>query len=591
MAPLTIADGGNAARAVDAAQLPAPRLKVGLFADTRLQPRAIVEAFAGIERSEYAQIVLVATCDAPQRPLHWAWRAWRSVDDRVFGADPDPAEMVDLAAHIPAALRIELPQSGSDAGYAEPWQSQVAQFGPQFGLDVAMVLGDLDPSALCSIARFGAWRLGAGRDDGPLDALDGFREVAEARPVTTAVLTARMATGEERVLCQSWLPTFAFSLTRNRGKLLRRAAQLPARALRDVQRNGLPATRAVAAEVAPAAARACDAPIASRAGGDSRAHLPRIGLSIGRRALQKLAHVDQWFLGYRFDSGDGGWLDDQPFHCVVPPRDRFWADPFPLERDGRYFIFFEELPFATGKGHISVIEAGRDGVVGEPVCALSQSYHLSYPFLLEHDGELFMIPETGENRRVELYRCIEFPHRWRFERALLTDVFCVDPTICRAFGRWWMFVNAANHPADVHDELHLYHAEDLLGPWLPHPANPVKSDARRARPAGALFARNGALFRPAQICVPRYGAGLSINEVLQLSPDAYAEREICRIAADESSGILGMHTLNRAGQLLVTDGFLRRGRLSRAVPRMLAPAHRGPGDDLVARCASTEHAA
>ena len=79
------------------------------------------------------------------------------------------------------------------------------------------------------------------------------------------------------------------------------------------------------------------------------------------------------------------------------------------------------------------------------------------------------------------------------------------------------------------DELYLFHARGLLDEWQPHARNPVRSDARCARPAGALYWRNGALYRPAQICVPRYGAGIALNRVLRLTPQTYAERQVERI--------------------------------------------------------------
>jgi hypothetical protein len=124
-----------------------------------------------------------------------------------------------------------------------------------------------------------------------------------------------------------------------------------------------------------------------------------------------------------------------------------------------------------------------------------------------------------------------------------------------------MFANAAAEQAQMFDdELHLFHADDLMGDWQPHRRNPVKSDARCARPAGQLVWRNGALLRPAQICVPRYGAGLSINRVLRLTPHDYAERQVERVLPARASGVLGLHTVNRAGDLTVIDAFARRRR-------------------------------
>jgi hypothetical protein len=172
------------------------------------------------------------------------------------------------------------------------------------------------------------------------------------------------------------------------------------------------------------------------------------------------------------------------------------------------------------------------------------------------------MPETARKRSVEAYRCIDFPLRWRLEKVLLDGVRLVDASFHRAPERWWMFANgAAGESAVFDDELHLFHAQRLLGDWQPHRRNPVKSDARSSRPAGALYWRNGALYRPAQICAPRYGAGVSINRVLRLSVQEYAERQVERILPQGQAGILGVHTVNRAGELTVIDVLARRRRI------------------------------
>ena len=72
--------------------------------------------------------------------------------------------------------------------------------------------------------------------------------------------------------------------------------------------------------------------------------------------------------------------------------------------------------------------------------------------------------------------------------------------------------------------------------------------------------RDGALYRPAQVCVPRYGAGLASQRVLKLTPQHYAERQVERLLADQSAGLFGLHTMNRAGDLTVVDAFARRRR-------------------------------
>ena len=125
-----------------------------------------------------------------------------------------------------------------------------------------------------------------------------------------------------------------------------------------------------------------------------------------RRAAEKALKLETWSIAYRFGPEEewNGSLDG--FFRLDPPSGWFWADPFSIERDGRYWIFFEELPLGAAKAHISVVEVRRDGTTWGPVKVLERPYHLSYPFLVEEDGALFMIPETADNGTVEIYRSV-----------------------------------------------------------------------------------------------------------------------------------------------------------------------------------------
>jgi hypothetical protein len=512
------------ARHAIAATPRAGKLRVGVFADRRLQPRWLVDAFLRIAASEFSEIVLVSAAEGAPASSPLAWQLYERLDRRLFGADP--SDGLDLATAFPlgAFRQYPLDLEGLD-------------------LDVAFALGEFDDTQLDGIARYGVWRF----------ALDGVREVAEGMPVTGSALHVRLRAGARpRLAYQSWTRTNPLSVARNRDPLLRKSTEFAWRALRELHRSGegwLEQCRPVEPQ-APASE-------SYLRGSD----IARIGTRLIARGVEKALAVEQWFLAWRFGrhslSGDL-----EGFTRLMPPQDRYWADPFVLEKNGRYFIFFEDLPFSAGKAHIAMIEVTREGAT-PPVKVLERDYHLSYPFLVEQDGELYMIPETGRNRTVEAYRCVDFPLRWRLERVLLDGPRLVDATFHRGTDRWWMFANAAAGGSRMFDdELHLFHADNLLGEWKPHPRNPVKSDARCARPAGQLVWRNGALLRPAQICVPRYGAGLAMNRVLRLTPHEYAERQVERILPPPGSGLLGIHTVNRAGDLTVVDAFARRRRFT-----------------------------
>jgi len=520
-------------------------LRVGVFSDSASQSRWIVDALARAGAGRYAEIALVALTPEPgpsQVPL--LWRAYRRADRALFGGSAGWNGLADLNLLVPRDRRIAMGESD------RCWRARVRDAR----LDVAFALGDVDDKALEGFARYGVWRFGFGERFDTFEPLAGVREVVEGRQVVGAGIRIHFGGGKpDRVAHPSWGRAFPFSVTRSREALFARATGFVARALRELHATGC---KWIEERTQPAAGPGMQRfPDASGLLRD----ISTIGLRVARRATEKALTVDQWSIAYRFgaeDAWDGGL---EGFHRLEPPKGWFWADPFPIQWDGRNYIFFEELPLGARKAHISVVEVDRDGRASQPVKVLERDYHLSYPFLVEEDGQLYMIPETAGNGTVEVYRCEQFPASWKLERVLLRDVRCVDATLHRLGSRWWMFVNTAVQGGEFNEELHLFSSETLLGEWRPHPRNPVKCDVRGARPAGGLFWNGNRLYRPGQVCTPLYGSAITVNRVTRLNLDEYAEEEDHRIEPREP-GTLGIHTFNRAGDLTVTDAFERRAR-------------------------------
>lgn len=247
------------------------------------------------------------------------------------------------------------------------------------------------------------------------------------------------------------------------------------------------------------------------------------------------------------------------FKPIVPPPDRFWADPFVVFHDGRHRLFFEEFLFEQDRGRIVVADVGLDGLRGEPVVVLETPWHLSYPQVFMLDGEWYMLPESGAERRVDLYRAESFPYAWRFERTLLSDIYAYDATLLRHDSRWWLFSAVTDgHGVSASDELGIHYADDLLGgSWQAHAGNPVVSDVTCARPAGSFIHSRCKLYRPAQDSRNQYGYGIVINEVETLTPDIYRERVVQRaLLGEDKSGWRNVHTYNACNGLAVVD-FLR----------------------------------
>ena len=509
-----------------------------------MQPRWMVEALARVAASQCAEVVMVATPardTAARAPL--LWRAYCKADRALFGNGADWSGARDVNLIVPRGRRIVQDDAGS-------WHAKARDAR----LDVAFVLGDANDDEAAAYARFGAWRFFFGEAQGTCETLAGLTEVIGSSPVTASGLRIHLGRGQpDRIAYQSWARTFPFSVAKSRDALFAKTAQFLARALQDLQAGGEAWVKAGTQLARPRPEeRMPSTPEALK-------NIALLGTRVAKRAAEKALTVEEWSIAFRFSDEEtwNGSLDG--FVRLDPPKGGFWADPFPMQVDGRNYIFFEELPAGSSKAHISVIEVGRDGRTSKPVKVLERDYHLSYPFLVEEEGQLYMIPETANNHTVEIYRCMEFPHKWKLERVLLKDVFCADATLHRDGGRWWMFANHAQQGADVNDELCIFTSERLLGEWEPHRRNPVKSDVRSARPAGRLFWHGNRLYRPGQIGAPHYGAGIALHRVTRLTRDEYVEEEDRRITP-RSEAVLGIHTINRAGDLSVTDAFFRRSR-------------------------------
>src|SRR5690606_16517856 len=111
----------------------------------------------------------------------------------------------------------------------------------------------------------------------------------------------------------------------------------------------------------------------------------------------------------------------------------------------------------TGKGIISFVEFGQDGRPGDAVPVLEEPWHLSYPFLIEQEGEVYMIPEASLSGEIALYRATDFPRGWLKEATLVSGVEAADATVIRHGGRFWMFAVARDGVGGYSDTLAVWH--------------------------------------------------------------------------------------------------------------------------------------
>ena len=320
------------------------------------------------------------------------------------------------------------------------------------------------------------------------------------------------------------------------------------------------ATLLIAALDQAAARHVADVPRAATTGTTSLARFAARSLAnaIVMRLYRLCFHAPHWRVGWRFVDGpdcvdlqglpEGGW------HDLADDRMRFYADPFPVLRDGRTHVFVEDFDHRLGRGVISAVEFGDSGPIGAPRLVLDTGAHASYPFVFEHRGEMWMVPETCGTATIDLYRATAFPGSWVKESTLVSGLVASDATLFEHGGRWWMLASVQDDGGAFSDVLHAWSAEDPLGPWRAHRRNPILVDIASARPAGRVVQRRGKLIRPVQDCTNGYGAALSLAEITRLDDDDFAQQVHATLRPGPLWPGRRLHTLNRAGRLECIDG-------------------------------------
>jgi hypothetical protein len=284
----------------------------------------------------------------------------------------------------------------------------------------------------------------------------------------------------------------------------------------------------------------------------------RLLIRIVREIFYRIFFLDGWFL--LFDLGSNGSIPYKDFKKIVPPRDRFWADPNIIQKDNRHIIFIEEYLMKMRKGRISVFELDQFGKHTIPVSILEKEYHLSYPFVFERNDRFYMVPESAANKTIDLYECIEFPNKWVHKMTLMENVRAVDSTLFYYHGKWWLFTGISENEGSFPEvELFLFFSDDLFTrEWTPHPLNPIVSDIKKARPAGRIFEKDGKLFRPSQDCSKTYGYGFDLNKILVLSETEYREESDVAVRPDWDKKIIATHTFGTEGRFRMVDAYTKK---------------------------------
>ncbi len=531
------------------------KIRVALCVDSLDLPAWMRELISRLVNSDDAVIALLiitnSSSAAQLLPLttggsHLLYRLFRKIEMRAFRPSRNafaPGDCATILEHFP---RIEVDPEHLTTGDL----GKITDHTP----DVILTLSRHPlPDSLISLPAYGVWSYKTTFELRNPSHLNGFWEVLEDVPVThSALYRLGSGTSADMVICQSASATDKSFVMRNLNGVFWKATHFVERALKNLPERG---------EKMPAGYPDTDLPMVAQHATVRNptnqallfpllAHLTRMMI----RKLKGMLYRSRWVLMLRSPSGSPA------FRMVLPPGKGVWADPHIFVKDGRHHVFIEEVPQGSRTGRIATFELNDKGDVPTPRTVLERPYHLSYPFVFEWQRVIYMIPQSTGQPGIELYRCVSFPNSWEFDKYLLPGIDAVDSTLVMKDGRWWLFTctrdNSGYSPSE---ELCIFYADSPVSDkWTPHPRNPVISDVRRARPAGAFFEDDNHLYRPSQDCSIRYGYGTRINRVEILNDKEYVEREVAFLEPVWDRRVKGIHSIAVNKSLTVFDALVQQ---------------------------------
>jgi len=528
------------------------KLNVGMLVPSARVPRWLATFVAWLDVEPRVRVLVflgdVGVCTAvPPR----IFRAYEAVDSRLFRTSGDALELVDL----PPPQRLVQLEGGRDGvGLSSADSAKLSAAD----LDVILDFTGMRAGPVAEAARYGVWRVEQTNEAGASADEWLFPSVHRRGVFRTAIVAERES--ETTILYESYGASDRISLHRARSVASRKGIAAMMSRLDVLATKGWAELEDLSRPAGRHGARTERTSSLAVA-----AHAFRAGAGVALRRTRKLAFRDEWFVATRARPSVSAASEPMlrgGFEPLLNPPRKYLADPFPFVQDGKVHLFFECYSHDERRGSIWVVPVDAGGsAVGTPHPVLERDYHLSYPFVFRHGREVFMIPESEQNRTVDLYRASRFPDEWHLEETLFSGLRAVDSTIHEADGRLWLFANVAAEGASLDDDLHLFSGSKVTGPWRPHRANPVVATVRTARPAGRLFRDGERLIRPSQDCSGSYGGAIVLNRVDVLSTREYRETVIGRVEPTWLPKLSGTHTLNVLDSLEAIDGRRLRPRV------------------------------
>lgn len=246
-----------------------------------------------------------------------------------------------------------------------------------------------------------------------------------------------------------------------------------------------------------------------------------------------------------------------PFEVVSNTEEYWFADPLLFADEGKTWLFVEAFNKIAKKGEIGVFDI-VDGKAKNFQILIQTPTHMSYPFVFKHQGDYYMIPETGAAGHIALYKAKNFPYDWEVDTILLEGSVYRDSTVIQNKDGSLTLLSYKQEGTNRFNQKNTFTVFSLNMENKELSKVSEFVDKKKVnRPAGPCFEENGKAYRVSQKCNRAYGEAMF---VYQINQDGNFEKDSVINLFDGSNIMLSTggkvvltHTYSQAGGYEVVD--------------------------------------
>ncbi len=277
-----------------------------------------------------------------------------------------------------------------------------------------------------------------------------------------------------------------------------------------------------------------------------------------RRVLRFLIEVlvhERWLIGIAEKPIDK-YIENGNIKCdkwfFGNSKKEYVADPFAIKVNNGYRIFFEQYYYRKGKAGLSYVDVSDNFEFGKINKLLPDKTHYSFPTIITHQNETYILPEQHQMNNLQLYKLNNEQNTVISTIDLLKNETLVDPVLFYHNNFWWLF--GTENGLHSNEKLLIYYSDQIDGTYKPHAQNPVKVNPNGSRMAGPIHFTNEKMLRFAQDSSEYYGKRIVVFEIKHLCTTKYEEMFIKYIVPDKNNKYnKGIHTISSIDNMTLID--------------------------------------